>query len=219
MIARSSSVSLPGLVSTSKRDANLADVATDRRRRSPGSPCRQPSDSASPIASTATFNECVVKVLIELLSFSNGSTIRLSPCIATDSERTTASASSSGTDPPDCTSCCSHLNASASSPRVSSSVVVGSGDVLQLQGFRSAVHAHCAEANAERLHLTRFAGLDRREHQAGENFWRKPSNSARVTPALQLQLLNTGGHEPLAPVPRLQLLQLLLAEDHFVLEK
>ena len=81
------------------------------------------------------------------------------------------------------------------------------------------MHAHRAEANAERLHLTRFAGLDRREHQAGENFLEEAVEFRASHPALQLQPLNTGGHEPLAPVPRLQLPQPLPAEDHFVLEK
>ncbi|MNC90247.1 hypothetical protein D3C83_63240 [compost metagenome] len=49
------------------------------------------------------------------LSISSGSIISLSPCIATESDRTTASASSSGNPPFLRTSSCMYLMASTSS--------------------------------------------------------------------------------------------------------
>jgi hypothetical protein len=60
--------------------------------------------SASAIVSTDTFNEWVVVYWSKSFNCSSGSTIALSPCIATESDRTTDSASSNGSSPRTCTS-------------------------------------------------------------------------------------------------------------------
>ena len=83
-------------------------------------------NSASAIDSTETFSECVVVYWSNSLSCSSGTITCRPPCIATASERTTASASASGIAPVVCTSCCIHWRVSTSSPKEKLIVAVGS---------------------------------------------------------------------------------------------
>src|SRR3970040_1454298 len=126
MIPHSSSVSLPGLVRTSfgirtfPRSCRSRETPKPRTSLGPS-----PMNSASAIASTLTLSECVVVYWSNCFSCSNGMTMSRSPVIPTNSERTTLSASISGSSPLICTSSCSQRILSGSSPSEYWIVAVG----------------------------------------------------------------------------------------------
>lgn len=74
-----------------------------------------PIASANAIVSTETFSECVVVYSSNSRSVSSGRSISWSPCIATASERTTDSASSSGSAARFATCSCIHSIVATSS--------------------------------------------------------------------------------------------------------
>ena len=118
MRARSSSLNLPGLVRTSigmrtfPMSCSRPAIPKPRTSRAPS-----PRYSASPMASTATFIECVVVYWSNSFNCSSGITIWRPPRMASASERTTASASVSGSTPRVFTSSWNQRTVSASSPR------------------------------------------------------------------------------------------------------
>ncbi len=114
--SRSSSLKRPALVSTSSGIFTFPISCSSPAMPNPRtSRAASPSASARAIVSTATFIEWVVVYWSNSLSCSSGITIWRPPCMAIESERTTASASVSGSRPPALTSSWTQRSVSASS--------------------------------------------------------------------------------------------------------
>src|SRR5450759_3297073 len=155
MIVQSSSVSLPGFVSTSSGmrtfPRSCSSPATPKPRTSFGP---SPMNSASAIASTLTFSECVVVYWSNSFSCRSGMTMSRSPCMATDSDRTTLSASSSGNSP---------LIEAESVVRSLSVAMHGDRDIviplLQLKEFDQYTTTHSLNVSVLAMALAEFIGL------------------------------------------------------------
>ena len=99
------------------------------------------------------------------------------PCIATASERTTASASASGMAPVDCTSPCNQRRVSTSSPSEKLMVAVGSGSgAISVSPFKPTAPKRMLLRRICRASVLMADSVRRASTSS-----RKPSKSSRLT--------------------------------------